>query len=368
MSDDARFMAGALALGRRNLGVTAPNPSVGALIVSEGRVVGAGATAPAGRPHAETVALAEAGGLARGATVYVTLEPCSHHGQTPPCAEALVAAEVARVVCALEDPDPRVAGRGVALLRAARIEVALGVGAEEARRDHLGHILRVTEGRPMVTLKIARTADGYAAGDEHDSRLAITGEIANRRTQTFRASHDAIMIGVGTVLADDPLLTVRQNGREQQALRVVLDGLLRLPLSSRLVATAGAHPTLVIASAQAPAPQKAELRARGVDVELAAVGDDGRLDLRAALRLLARRGVTRVFSEGGPSVGSSLIRERLADDVMLLTAEKPLGRLGRAALEADALAALADPARYRESEGATYGADALRCWERRLGD
>jgi diaminohydroxyphosphoribosylaminopyrimidine deaminase / 5-amino-6-(5-phosphoribosylamino)uracil reductase len=364
MSDDARFMAAALALGRRNLGLTAPNPSVGALIVQGGRIVGAGATAPGGRPHAETVALAEAGAQARGATVYVTLEPCSHHGQTPPCAEALVAAALGRVVCALQDPDARVAGRGLALLRAAGIEVALGVGAEAARRDHLGHILRATEGRPMVTLKLARTADGFAAGDEHDSRLAITGEIANRRTHAFRAGHEAIMIGIGTALADDPLLTVRQNGFEQRALRVVLDKSLRLPLESRLVATANAHPTLVIAGAQAPAALKAELQARGVDVECVAEAADGRLDLREALRLLALRDVTRVFSEGGPAVATSLIRAGLADEVMLLTAEKPLGRPGRPALEADALAELADPARYREGEGAIYGADALRRWSR----
>ena len=363
MSDDARFMAAALALGRRNLGLTAPNPSVGALIVKDGRVVGAGATAPGGRPHAETAALAEAGPLARGATVYVTLEPCAHHGKTPPCAEALVAAGVGRVVCALADPDPRVAGQGLALLRAAGIAVEVGVGAEAARRDHLGHFLRVTEGRPMVTLKLARTADGYAAGDEHDGRLAITGEIANRRTQTLRAAHEAIMIGVGTALADDPLLTVRQNGVEQPALRVVLDRRLRLPLSSRLAATAETYPTLVVAGAGAQA--RADLLARGVEVESVAEAPGGGLDLRAALELLAQRGVTRVFSEGGPSVGASLIKAGLADEVILITAQKPLGRPGRPALDAAALAALADPARYQEAEGASYGADSFRCWRSR---
>ncbi|MDE3175088.1 MAG: bifunctional diaminohydroxyphosphoribosylaminopyrimidine deaminase/5-amino-6-(5-phosphoribosylamino)uracil reductase RibD, partial [Pseudomonadota bacterium] len=249
---DARFMDAALALGRRHLGLTAPNPSVGALILRGDVVVGAGVTAPGGRPHAETLALAEAGEQARGATAYVTLEPCSHHGQTPPCAEALVAAGVARVVCALEDPDERVAGRGIALLRAAGIEVVVGVGAQAARRDHLGHILRVTQGRPMVTLKIARTADGYAAGDEHDPRLAITGEIANRRTQTFRAQHDAIMIGIGTAIAADPLLTLRQPGLDQKPLRVVLDSRLSLPPDSRLCATAETYPTLVVTTPFAP--------------------------------------------------------------------------------------------------------------------
>ena len=359
---DARFMDAALALGRRNLGLTAPNPSVGALILRGDVVVGAGVTAPGGRPHAETLALAEAGDHARGATAYVTLEPCSHHGQTPPCAEALVAAGVARVVCALEDPDARVAGRGFALLRAAGIEVVVGIGAEAARRDHLGHILRVTEGRPMVTLKIARTADGFAAGDEHDPRLAITGEIANRRTQTYRALHDAIMIGIGTAIADDPLLTVRQTGLEQRPLRVVLDSGLQLPLDSRLCATAQAYPTLAIATAQAPAEREADLRARGVEVER--LGAEGRLDLHEVLRALARRGVTRVFSEGGPTVGSALIRTGLADEVLLLSAEKPLGRPGRAALEADAVAALADGERYVEGRGESFGPDALRRWSR----
>ena len=362
MSDDPSFMAAALALGRRNLGLTAPNPSVGALIVRDGVVIGGGVTAPGGRPHAETLALAEAGEAARGATVYVTLEPCSHHGQTPPCAEALVAAGVARVVCALQDPDARVSGRGLALLRAAGIEVVVGVGAEQAARDHLGHVLRVTQGRPMVTLKIARTADGFAAGDEHDSRLAITGELVNRRVHTLRALHDAIMVGVGTVLGDDPLLTVRQNGLDQRPLRVVLDSALRLPLESRLAATAAQFPTLLVAAADAPAEREAELRTRGIEVERAG---DSRVDLGEALRLLARRGITRVFSEGGPTVGSALIRQGLADEVLLFTAERPLGRPGRPALQPDALAALADPARFAEGPGAHYGPDALRSWMRR---
>ena len=358
--NDERFMAAALALGRRNLGLTAPNPSVGALIVVGERIVGAGATAAGGRPHGETLALAEAGAAARGATAYVTLEPCSHHGKTPPCAEALIAAGVTRVVCAMADPDPRVAGRGFALLRQAGIEVVVGPGGHAAARDHIGHVLRVTQGRPSVTLKIARTADGFAAGDEHDPRLAITGELANRRTQTFRSLHDAIMVGIGTALGDDPLLTVRQNGLEQKPLRVVLDRRLRLPLSSRLVSTAADLPTLVLTGAGASPEPEAALRARGVEIERVGEG------LGEALRALGRRGTTRVFSEGGPSVGSALIREGLADEVLLFTAERPLGRAGRPALAADALAALADPARYQEREGASYGPDTLRRWERRL--
>ena len=199
-AQDERWMAAALAFGRRDLGLSAPNPSVGALIVRDGVLIGRGVTSPGGRPHAEANAIDQAGRAAPGATLYVTLEPCFHEGRAPPCAPAIVAAGLARVVSAIEDPDPRVAGRGHRLLREAGVEVVVGPGARRARRDHLGHILRVTLGRPMVTLKLARTADGFAAGSEHDPRLAITGEAANLRVQVMRAMHDAIMIGAGTAL------------------------------------------------------------------------------------------------------------------------------------------------------------------------
>jgi diaminohydroxyphosphoribosylaminopyrimidine deaminase/5-amino-6-(5-phosphoribosylamino)uracil reductase len=358
-------MAAALSFGRRGLGLTAPNPSVGALVVRDGIVAGRGVTHIGGRPHAERRALDEAGEAARGATVYVTLEPCSHHGMTPPCAEALVAAGVARVVCALEDPDSRVAGRGFAWLRAAGIEVEVGPGAAEARRDHRGHVLRVTRGRPMVTLKLARTADGFAAGDECDRRLAITGEAANLRVQALRARHDAIMVGAGTAVADDPLLTVRLPGVDQRPLRVVLDSRLRLPAASRLCATARDTPTVVLATRAAPDDRAAMLRARGVEVAKLDGDSSGHVDLGAALAWLARRGITRVFSEGGPAVGSLMIRSGLADEVVLLTAAKPLGRPGLPALEAPAYAALADASRYAELDAATLGDDELRRWERR---
>ena len=362
--DDQRWMAAALRFGRRNFGLTAPNPCVAALIVRDGVLVGRGVTAPGGRPHAEAVALAEAGEAARDATMYVTLEPCSHHGATPPCAEAIVAAGVARVVAALDDPDKRVAGRGFANLRAAGIAVEVGAGAEQARRDHRGHVLRVTAGRPMVTLKLALTADGYAAGDEHDPRLAITGEAANSAVQVMRSLNDAIMVGLGTAREDDPLLTVRLPGVAQKPLRVVLDAALRLPLSSRLVATAREFPTVVVAATAAPAAREAALAAKGV--ETARVGPDprGGVDLAAALKLLGKRGITRVFSEGGPRVASRLIGLGLADEVALFSALKPLGRPGRPALDAAAHAALGDAARYRPLEAETYGTDVLRRWER----
>jgi len=339
-------MAAALRFGRRGMGLAAPNPSVGALLVRDGVVVGRGVTAPSGRPHAETRAIAEAGEAARGATLYVTLEPCAHYGATPPCAEAVIAAGVARVVCAIEDPDIRVAGEGFAMLRAAGLELTVGPGAQAARRDHLGHIRRVVEGRPMVTLKLARTADGFAAGDEHDARLTITGEMANLRVQVMRS------------------LTVRLPGLESRPLRVVLDSRLSLPLRSRLCETARDFATLAIATREAAKDRENALSAKGV--EIARVDGDaaGEVDLASALRLLARRGLTRVFSEGGPRVGSRLVTSGLADEVAVFTALKPLGRPGLPALDASALGALADPARYREAESAALGDDALRRWER----
>ncbi len=362
--DDERWMAAALRLGRRNMGLAAPNPSVGALLVKDGVVVGRGVTAPGGRPHAETRAIAEAGEAARGATLYVTLEPCAHHGATPPCAQAIVAAGIARVVCAIGDPDIRVAGQGFAILRAAGIELLVGPGTLAARRDHRGHILRVVDGRPMVTLKLARTADGFAAGDEHDPRLAITGEAANLRVQVMRSLHDAIMIGVGTAIGDDPLLTVRLPGIESRPLRVVLDSRLSLPPRSRLCETAREFATLAIATRSAPLEREEALTASGVEVARIDADESGRVDLSASLKLLARRGVTRVFSEGGPRVGSRLVEGGFADEVVIFTALKPLGRPGLPALEPQALAALAEAARYREIEAATYGDDALRRWER----
>jgi diaminohydroxyphosphoribosylaminopyrimidine deaminase / 5-amino-6-(5-phosphoribosylamino)uracil reductase len=362
-ADDARFFHAALALGRRHLGATAPNPAVGALVVRDGVVVGRGATAPGGRPHAETQALAQAGELARGATLYVTLEPCAHHGKTPPCAEAIVAAGISRVVGGPTDPDDRVAGEGFALLRRAGLEVDADVLPEEGRRAHRGHILRATEGRPMVTLKIAQTADGYAAGDAHDPRLAITGPAANLRTHVLRAQHDAIMVGIGTALGDDPLMTVRLPGCERKPLRVVLDARLDLPLRSRLVVSAREFPTLVFCGADAGSSRRAALEAQGVEVSDCDLAG-GRIDLDAALRQLGARGLTRVFSEGGPRVGAELIARGLADEMILFAAPKPLGRKGVEALPAWARDILADSGLYRVVAQGLLGADRFIHYER----
>jgi diaminohydroxyphosphoribosylaminopyrimidine deaminase / 5-amino-6-(5-phosphoribosylamino)uracil reductase len=361
--EDLRWMEAALNLGSRSLGLTAPNPAVGAILVKGGAVVGRGATAPGGRPHAERIAIDQAGEAARGATLYVTLEPCSHFGASPPCVDAVIAAGLTGVVSAMEDPNPLVGGQGHARLREAGVAVSVGARAAQARRDHLGHVLRVTVGRPCVTLKLAQTADGFASGGSHDARLRITGPIADLRVQVMRSAHEAIMVGIGTALADDPALTVRLPGLDRKPLRVVLDTHLSLPERSRLAATAGDVPTLVIAGETAPEDTARRLQDQGVMVERMPLDAEGHVDLHHALRALAARGITRVFSEGGPRVAARLIALGLADEVALITAEKPLGRPGVPALDPEARALL-DQSRYLPVETAVYGPDTLRLWER----
>ena len=363
---DAEYMRAALALARRGLGRTAENPSVGALIVRDGVIVGQGWTQDGGRPHAERVALDAAGELARGATMYVTLEPCSHHGKTPPCANAIVSAGISRVVSALEDPDKRVAGQGHEILRKAGIDVVVGLLGDEALRVTLGHVLRVRENRPMVTLKLAETLDGYASGDQHDPRLTITSAPANARTHTLRAMHDAIMVGIGTAQADDPLMTVRAPGLEdRKPLRVVLDAKLALSPRSRLATSAREAPVLVLSDAKADAARAGILRDAGVELAPVTLGSDGRVEIRSGLAALAQRGITRVFSEGGPRVGAQLIAQGLADEVVIFTAPKPHGR-GVQALSKEARVLLADPRRYTLVEDTKIGVDRMRRYERVL--
>src|SRR6202789_1373375 len=282
--EDLRWMTAALNLGSWSLGVAAPNPSVGAILVRHGAAVGRGATAPGGRPHGERIAIQRAGEAARSATLYVTLEPCSHFGASPPCVDAIVAAGVARVVSAMEDPNPLVGGQGHARLREAGIAVSIGVGADQARRGHLGPVLRVTAGRPCVTLKLAETADGFASAGSNDSRLRITGAIADLRVQIMRSTNEAIMVGVGTALADDPALTVRLPGLDRKPLRVVLDTHLRLPEGSRVASTAREIPTLVIAGAAAPDEAVRRLEDLGVMIERIPLDAEGHVDLHQALR------------------------------------------------------------------------------------
>lgn len=360
-------MAAALALGRRGQGLCAPNPAVGALLVKDGAIIARGWTKPGGRPHAEPEALRAAGEAARGAALYVTLEPCSHHGVTPPCTETIVKAAVGRVIYAVDDRDPRSKCAAAQILASAGIEVTKDVLWEEATRAHLGHFLRVTQGRPMVTLKLALTADAYAAGPAGDRRLHITGTPANGLVHMMRAMHDAVMTGIGTVSVDDPLLNVRLPGLEdRRPLRIVLDSNLRLSLASCLAATAAKQPTLIIAGGGTDEAKAQSLRQAHIEVAFVGRDASGGVDLHAALALLAARGLTRVLCEGGPRLAAELIRQGLADEIVLFTSPKPLGREGLLGLGPEASARLADPGRYRLAETRMAGADRMTRYERIL--
>src|SRR5262245_47973408 len=366
-ANDERHMALALALGRRGLGRTWPNPAVGAVIVAgtgQGPlIVGRGWTQAGGRPHAETEALRRAGAAARGATLYVTLEPCSHHGKTPPCADAIIAAGIARVVSALEDPNPEVRGAGHARLAANGIAVDVGVGADDARRDHAGHIRRITSDRPHVTLKLAISADGKA-GLAGRRPVPITGAPATARVHRLRAVSDAIAIGIGTALADDPSLTCRLPGMAARSpVRVVLDGTLRLPLDSKLVATAREVPVWVVAGEAAPAARERALAVRGVEV-LRAASSDGRLDLAAALRLLAARGITRLMVEGGPILAAALLAADLVDEAALFRSPHLLGGGAIDALDGLRLTALTQSAALAARGSERVGLDRMEMFAR----
>src|SRR5512141_150710 len=338
---DQRFMQLALSLGRRGLGRTWPNPAVGAVVVKDGVIVGRGWTQPGGRPHAEPQALAEAGDAARGATLYVTLEPCSHVGKSPPCADAIIASGIARVVSAIEDPNPEVAGQGHARLRAAGITVDIGPGAAEAARDHAGHFRRVRDKRPHVVLKLALSSDDRIAAAGHRS-VAITGEAAKTRVHLLRAQCDAILVGIGTVLADDPLLTCRLPGMEARSpVRVVLDRALRLPGDSRLVHSARETPLWVMTSDFAEAPAAMKLGAAGAQVmRVADTAQPSGLDLLALLHALSGKGITRLMVEGGSRVASSFVAADLADEIWLLRGPDTIGTDGIPALDAMPLSAL----------------------------
>lgn len=326
---DLRHMDHALRLARRGLGNVWPNPAVGCVIVSAGRVVGRGWTQPGGRPHAERRALDIAGSAAKGATAYVTLEPCAHHGRTPPCAEALVQAGVARVVTALTDPDPRVAGRGHAMLQAAGIEVVENVRGEQARALQRGFLTRETDGRPMVTLKLATSFDGRIATATGESRW-ITGKAARRHVHLLRLQHDAVMVGAGTARADHPALNVRGLGPVRQPVRVVLANQPIPPLPPE----DECHGPLWVL----PGPPA------------------------EALAELARRGLTRVFCEGGGRLAAALLAAGLVDELVGYTAGVALGGDGRPAVEPLGLASLAEAPRFRLAETRALGGDIFHRW------
>jgi diaminohydroxyphosphoribosylaminopyrimidine deaminase/5-amino-6-(5-phosphoribosylamino)uracil reductase len=360
---DQRLMGAALRLGRRNLGQTYPNPAVGALIVrmEEGSpvVVGRGWTAPGGRPHAEMIALEQAGSAAKGATVYVTLEPCAHTGKTPPCAEALVEAKVARVVSAIEDPDKRVAGKGHKLIADAGVALTTGVLADEAALAHAGHIARVTKGRPHVTLKLAISADGMI-GRREGERMIITGREALDAVQGMRTEADAVMIGIGTALVDDPRLTIRLPGLlERSPVRIVVDATARLKLSSNLIQTAREFPLIVVVGPEALDERKAALVEAGARV-IEVGGGEGGLDIAEALTQLAKEGFTRILVEGGAQIASSLVAADLLDEVVFFRAPVVVGSDGVRALGGYALSAIERSPRFRQIDSAVVGEDQMR--------
>ncbi|WP_281984246.1 bifunctional diaminohydroxyphosphoribosylaminopyrimidine deaminase/5-amino-6-(5-phosphoribosylamino)uracil reductase RibD [Thalassorhabdomicrobium marinisediminis] len=349
-------MRQSLSLGRRGLGRVWPNPNVGCVIVRNGRVIGRGWTADGGRPHAETRALD--GIDARGATAYVTLEPCAHHGRTPPCAEALIAAGVSRVVIATGDPDPRVAGRGIAMLEAAGIEVTRGVCEAEARHDLQGFLLHVTQARPFVTLKLAGSFDGRIATATGESQW-ITGPSARRAVHAMRARHDAVLVGAGTVRADDPSLTVRDLGIDRQPVRIVASGRLNID-GSALLRSIPQAPLWLCHGPDAPAQDWAATGATLIPCEM-----QGRqVDPVDMMAKLAERGLTRIFCEGGGTLAASLLNAGLVDELVGFTAGVLVGAEGTPSLGALGVERLSEAPRFQLAEVTPVGRDILHRWRR----
>ncbi|QFS83842.1 Riboflavin biosynthesis protein RibD [Roseivivax sp. THAF40] len=359
---DRAHMAHALMLGARNMGQTWPNPAVGCVIVKDGRVVGRGSTQPGGRPHAETEALSMAGAAARGATAYVTLEPCAHHGLTPPCTDALIAAGIARVVAPFSDSDPRVSGKGFEMLRAAGIAVETGVMAEEAARDHVGFLKRVRIGRPHLTLKLATSLDGRIATATGESQW-ITGPAARAFVHAARAKSDAVMVGAGTARADDPSLTARGMGVKRQPVRVVVSRLIDLPLMGNLARTARDVPVWICHGPDAPAETRAAWQGLGARLLPCALA--GRqLDPASVLDALGQTGLTRVFCEGGGALAATLMQADLVDEFMGFTAGLALGAEGRPGIGALGIDRLVEARRFTLAETRDVGGDILHRWVR----
>lgn len=358
-------MAAACALARRGLGRVWPNPAVGCVIIGvDGDVVARGWTRPGGRPHAETEALRAAGAKARGATVYVTLEPCSHHGATPPCADALVMAGVARVVVPMPDPDPRVSGGGLERLRGAGLEVVEGVGRKAAEAINEGFFLKVREGRPLVALKTATTLDGRIATGGGESEW-ITGGAARARGHLLRAQFDAIMVGIGTAVADNPMLTCRLPGLQNRSpVRIVVDGRRRLPLTANLVATARKHPTWLVTLEGDRDARFVAFKDAGVEMVEVTPDGTGQPDLKVAMAKLAQRGLTRVLVEGGSRLAAALLRDRLVDRIYWFRAPGIMGGDGLAASAPLGLERLADIPRFERDEVIVLGPDTLEVYRR----
>ena len=362
----------ALGLARRALGTVAPNPAVGCVLVRQdqgssaglpGRIVGRGHTMPGGRPHAETCALDAAGSLAKGATAYVTLEPCAHHGKTPPCANALIDAGIARVVVACTDPDPRVDGGGLKLLAKAGCEVVTSVCEQEALALNAGFFSTLTRDRPLVTIKTATTLDGRIATHTGESQW-ITGEGARARGHLLRATHDAILVGSGTVRSDNPELTCRLPGMmDRSPIRVVLDGRLATPLTSRLVATAHDHPTWIVTLAGLEPTRARVFEDAGVQLITVDADEDGRPSLHQALRALKTRGVTRLLVEAGGRLDAGFFRARLVDRVVWFHAPMIIGGDGIPAAQGFGIDGLHQAPRLKRIDVQQVGPDLMETYE-----
>ena len=365
---DTRYLDLAIGLGARRLGQVWPNPAVGCVLVRDGRIVGRGATAPGGRPHAETTALDQAGPEARGATAYVSLEPCAHHGETPPCTSALIGAGVVRVVSAAEDPDPRVAGKGHGQLRDAGISVEIAEHAPEAARVHRGFFLRVRRGRPMVTLKLAASFDGRIATASGESRW-ITGPGARRRVHAARAAHDLVLVGGGTARADDPDLSVRGFGEVPQPVRAVAARSMNLPPDGRMARSARASPVWILHDPTRSGPEADLHQWATLGVDLVPVASAGaHLDPSALLQALGDRGITRVFCEGGGALAASLLQAGLVDEIMGFTAGLMLGAEGQPSLGALGIGPLSEAPRFTLRHVEQVAEDILHIWERPLDE
>jgi diaminohydroxyphosphoribosylaminopyrimidine deaminase/5-amino-6-(5-phosphoribosylamino)uracil reductase len=358
------MMRAALALARRSLGRTWPNPAVGCVIVKDGGIVARGRTQDGGRPHAEVDALNKAGGAARGATVYVTLEPCSHFGKSPPCADALVRAGVARVVSAMEDPNPAVNGQGHDRLREAGITVEVGEGAREAAEVNAGFLLRVSAGRPLFNLKLASSLDGRIATASGESKW-ITGEGARSDGHRLRAIHDAILVGAGTVAADDPELTCRLPGLGTYSpVRIVLDAKAGLAETSKLARTARQVPVWLLCTSAAEAGRREALRKAGVEVIEVAAAGDGRVDVAAAAQALGQRGLTRVLVEGGGQIAAAFLKAGLIDRITSYRAGLVLGADGRSAVGELGFNRLDFAPRFRLASARSLQGDTVESWTR----
>ncbi len=358
---DERWMSLALSLGRRGMGQTWPNPAVGCVIVKDGTVVGRGWTKRGGRPHAETVALDQAGKFAKGATAYVTLEPCAHEGKTGPCANALAKAGVSRVVSAVEDPDPRVFGKGHEILRDAGVELETGCLSNEAARDHAGFFLNAKANRPFVTLKLAASLDGRIATESGESQW-ITGTDARRHAHYLRATHDAVLVGSGTARADNPSLTVRDMGIDNQPLRIIFDSRLSTDPNSKLGETAKEHPVWICHGQNAPADRQKAWDKTGAQLIPCRLDEDGRLDLTDVLEKLSELGLTRVFCEGGGQLAASLLNAKYVDRLVVYSAGLALGAEGIPSIGALSKITLKAVRRFKLEETRTIGEDILHVW------